>query len=105
MYRFLLRRLLLLVPTLLGMSIIVFMMVRLLPGDIIDILTAGDVSITDEQREQIREQLGIDGSYPEQYAHWLGNAVQGDFGTSLRNTTPVTETLGDALPITLELVF
>lgn len=105
MQQFLLRRLTLLVPTLLGMSMIVFLMVRLLPGDIIDIFTAGDVSITDEQRRQIKEQLGLSGSYPEQYWHWLSGAVQGDFGDSLRNTTPVSEILLDALPITLELVF
>ncbi|MBA2475796.1 MAG: ABC transporter permease [Actinobacteria bacterium] len=105
MQQFLLRRLTLLVPTLLGMSMIVFLMVRLLPGDIIDIFTAGDVSITEEQRRQIKEQLGLSGSYPEQYWHWLSGAVQGDFGDSLRNTTPVSEILLDALPITLELVF
>jgi peptide/nickel transport system permease protein len=79
-------------------------MVRLLPGDIIDIYTAGDISITPEQREQIKEDLGISGSYPEQYWDWLSGAVQGDFGTSLRNTTPVSEMLVDALPITIELV-
>jgi len=105
MQQFLLRRLVLLVPTLLGMSIIVFLMVRLLPGDIIDIFTAGDTSITDAQRQEIKEQLGIAGPLPEQYWNWLKGAVQGDFGTSYRNTTPVSETLVDALPITLELVF
>ena len=105
MHQFLLRRLLLVIPTLLGMSIIVFLMVRLLPGDIIDIFTAGDISITDEQREEIKEQLGLTGSYPEQYWNWLSGALQGDFGESLRNTAPVSEILLDALPITLELVF
>jgi len=104
MYRYVARRLLLLIPTLLGMSIIVFMAVRLLPGDIIDVLTAGDLSITDEQLRQVREQLGLTGSYPEQYLRWLGDAVRGDFGVSLRNTTPVSETLGVAIPITLEIV-
>jgi peptide/nickel transport system permease protein len=105
MQQYLLRRLLLLIPTLLGMSIIIFLMVRLLPGDIVDIFTAGDISITEEQRQDIKEQLGLTGSYPEQYWRWLSSAVQGDFGTSYRNTTPVSETLLDALPITLELVF
>jgi peptide/nickel transport system permease protein len=104
-HRYLARRLLLLVPTLIGMSIIVFTMVRLLPGDIIDVLTAGDISITEEQRAQMRDELGLSGSIPEQYARWFGDAAQGDFGESLRNTAPVTEILGDAIPITLELVF
>ena len=105
MQQFLLRRLLLLIPTLLGMSLIVFLMVRLLPGDIVDIFTAGDTTITDEQRQQIKEQLGLTGSLASQYWEWLSGAVRGDFGTSYRNTTPVSETLVDAIPITLELVF
>jgi len=105
MQQFLFRRLLLLVPTLIGMSLIVFLMVRLLPGDIVDIFTAGDTTITDEQRHQIKEQLGLTGPLHVQYWDWLSSAVQGDFGTSYRNTTPVSETLVDAIPITLELVF
>ena len=105
MQQFLLRRLLLMIPTVVGMSIIVFLMVRLLPGDIIDIFTAGDTSITDEQRQQIKDDLGLSGSYPEQYWDWASGAIRGDFGDSLRNTTPVSEILIDALPITLELVF
>ncbi len=105
MQQFLLRRLLLLVPTLLGMSLIVFTMVRLLPGNIIDIYTAGDTSLTDAQRNEIKVQLGLNGSYPSQYWHWLSHAVQGDFGQSLRDTSPVSGILVDALPITLELVF
>jgi peptide/nickel transport system permease protein len=104
MHRFLARRLLLLVPTLFGMSLIVFLMVRLLPGDIIDVLTGGDIQVTEEQRQQMREQLGIDGSLAEQYVNWAGDAVRGDFGESLRNTEPVTSVLADALPITIELV-
>jgi peptide/nickel transport system permease protein len=103
-HRFLARRLLLLVPTLIGMSMLVFLMVRLLPGDIIDVLTGGDIFVTEEQRQQMREQLGISGSLPEQYANWVSDAVRGDFGESLRNTEPVTSILGDALPITIELV-
>jgi len=105
MKQFLLRRIVLLVPTLLGMSLIVFLMVRLLPGDIVDIYTAGDTSLTDAQRQAVKEQLGLTGSLPHQYWNWLSGAVQGDFGISLRNTTPVSDMLVDALPITLELVF
>ena len=105
MHQFLIRRLSLLVPTLLGMTLIVFLMVRLLPGNIVDIITAGDTSLTDEQRKQIEDQYGLSGSLAHQYWGWLKDAAQGDFGTSLRNTTPVSEMLVDALPITLELVF
>ncbi|HZG36244.1 MAG TPA: ABC transporter permease [Gaiellaceae bacterium] len=105
MQQFLVRRLLLLVPTLIGMSLIVFLMVRLLPGDIVDIFTAGDTTITDAQRHEIKEQLGLTGPLHVQYWEWASGAVRGDFGISYRNTTPVSETLIDAIPITLELVF
>ncbi|HEX4746197.1 MAG TPA: ABC transporter permease, partial [Gaiellaceae bacterium] len=60
---------------------------------------------TEEQRQQAREQLGLTGSYAEQYWRWASNFVQGDFGFSYRNTQPVSEILAHALPITLELVF
>jgi peptide/nickel transport system permease protein len=105
MREFLVRRLLLLIPTLIGMSLIVFLMVRLLPGDIVDIFTAGDTTITDAQRHEIKEQLGLTGPLHLQYWDWASSAVRGDFGISYRNTTPVSETLLDAIPITLELVF
>lgn len=79
-------------------------MVRLLPGDIIDILFGGDLSAPEEVKEQAREQLGLNGSYAEQYWRWISGVVQGDFGFSLRNTEPVSNIIGDALVITLELV-
>jgi peptide/nickel transport system permease protein len=99
------RRILFMIPTLIGISIGIFLMVRLLPGDIIDILLAGDLSATEEVKQQAREQLGLTGSYPEQYWNWVSDAAQGDLGESLRNTEPVSDILLDALPITAELVF
>ncbi|MBA3427240.1 MAG: ABC transporter permease [Actinobacteria bacterium] len=80
-------------------------MVRLLPGDVIDILFGGDVTADEEVKQQAREQLGLTGSYPEQYWRWISRAFQGDFGDSLRNTEPVSAILRDSLPITLELIF
>ena len=100
---YVLRRILVAIPTLIGISIIIFLMVRLLPGDIIDVLLGGDQLATEEQRQQAREQLGLTGSYAEQYWRWASNFVQGDFGFSYRNTQPVSEILTNALPITLEL--
>jgi len=92
------------IPTLFGVTIGIFLMVRLLPGDIIDILFGGDQTASEEIKEQAREQLGLNGSYPEQYWRWISGAVQGDFGFSLRNTEPVSNIVVDALPITLELL-
>ena len=105
MIGYIIKRTLLLVPTLFGVSVGIFLMVRLLPGDIIDILLGGDITATEEVKQEAREQLGLTGSYPEQYWNWISGAVQGDFGDSLRNAEPVSAILRDSLPITLELVF
>jgi len=101
---YVLRRFLVAIPTLIGVSIIIFLLVRLLPGDIIDVLLGADQGASEEQRQQAREQLGLTGSYFEQYWRWASSFVQGDFGFSYRNTQPVSEILTTALPITLELV-
>ena len=99
------KRALLVIPTLIGVSIAIFLMVRLLPGDVIDVLLGADTEATPEIRAQARKQLGLDGSYAEQYWRWISGAVQGDLGTSVRNAEPVSSILRDAVPITLELVF
>jgi peptide/nickel transport system permease protein len=98
------RRFLLMIPTIVGISIVIFLMVRLMPGDIVDVLLGGDAVATQEQKDQVREQLGLTGSYPEQYWRWASGAVQGDFGESYRNTEPVGDILRRAVPITLELM-
>ena len=98
------RRVLLTIPTIVGISIIIFLMVRLMPGDIIDVLFSGDVTATEEVKQQAREDLGLSGSYPEQYWNWASGVVQGDLGESYRNTEPVGDVLLRALPITLELM-
>jgi len=98
------RRFLLMIPTVVGISIIIFLMVRLMPGDIVDVLLGGDAVATEEQKDQVREQLGLTGSYPEQYWHWASGVVTGDFGESYRNTEPVADVLSRAVPITLELM-
>ncbi|MCP9486507.1 MAG: ABC transporter permease [Gaiellaceae bacterium MAG52_C11] len=105
MLGYIVKRTLLLLPTLFGVSVGIFLMVRLLPGDIIDILLGGDITASEEVKQEAREQLGLTGSYPEQYWNWISGAVRGDFGDSLRNAEPVSTILRDSLPITLELVF
>ena len=99
------KRSVLVIPTLVGVSIAIFLMVRLLPGDVIDVMLGADTQATPEVREQARKQLGLDGSYAEQYWRWASGAVQGDLGDSVRNAEPVSSILRDAAPITLELVF
>ena len=93
------------IPTMIGISIVIFLMVRLLPGDIVSVLAGADVGSDPKLIEQAREQLGLTGSYPEQYWRWISGVLQGDLGDSLRNTEPVSTVLLNALPITAELVF
>ena len=102
---YVLKRILVTIPTLIGISIIIFLMVRLLPGRHHRHPRAVPTSRRrPEQIAQAREQLGLTGSYPEQYWRWISNFVTGDFGFSYRNTQPVSEILAHAVPITLELV-
>ena len=96
-------RVLLLIPTLLGMSILIFLMLRLLPGDIVDIIAGADPQADTAARQQLREAMGLADPIPVQYVHWLGDLLQGDPGTSLRSGQPVSQLLLASLPITVEL--
>lgn len=104
MYRYIAKRLLLLIPTLVGASIAIFLMVRLMPGNILDVILGGDVSVSQQVREKAREQLGLNGSYLDQYWRWASHVAVGDLGKSLETTQPVSTILLHALPITAELV-
>jgi ABC-type dipeptide/oligopeptide/nickel transport system permease component len=95
------RRLVAAVPTLLGVSVVVFMMVRLLPGDPAR-LVAGLLASEDDVRN-IRHQLGLDQPGPVQYADFLTRLVHFDLGTSVRSGQPVTYEILARLPWTIEL--
>jgi peptide/nickel transport system permease protein len=101
--KYILGRLVLLVPTLLGMSLLIFLMLRLLPGDIVDIMVGADPQAGEAARERLREAMGLADPIPVQYVRWLGNLLRGDPGTSLRSGLPVAELLGASLPVTVEL--
>ena len=103
MGKFLIRRALLLIPTLIGMSLLIFLMVRLMPGDIVDALVGMDPDITIEAKELMRARLGLDKPIPVQYVNWLGDVLQGNLGTSYRTYEPITGQLLRSLPITLEI--
>jgi peptide/nickel transport system permease protein/oligopeptide transport system permease protein len=95
------RRLVAAVPTLLGVSLVVFMMVRLLPGDPARIVAGLLASESDV--ENIRHQLGLDQPGPTQYADFLGRLLHFDLGTSARSGQPVTYEVLARLPWTIEL--
>lgn len=104
MHAYVLRRLLALIPTLLFASLIVFFTVRLIPGDVIDMmLSQNDVSAGKKDREALIKALGMDKPILTQYFSWLGQVLKGDFGNSLWQSTPVLERLVERLPITAEL--
>jgi len=106
MLNYLIRRLLALIPTLLFASLIVFCVVRMVPGDVIDLmLSENDFSSTDlETRSQIEQALGIDKPVYVQYWHWLYNIVRhGDLGNSLWQDTSVVDDILARLPVTIEL--
>ena len=92
-----------LIPTLIAMSVLVFLMLRLLPGDIVDIISGPDAQADDAARQRLREAMGLSDPIPVQYLCWLGDLLTGDPGTSLRSGQPVGNLLLRSLPVTLEL--
>src|SRR5687768_5601925 len=101
MFSFIARRLLATLPVLLIVSVLVFLMLRLTPGDPAAVL-AGDAAST-EQIARIRQGLGLDRSVPEQYFIWFGHVLTGDLGQSYYYKTPVTTLIGQRLEPTLSL--
>jgi peptide/nickel transport system permease protein len=100
--QFVARRLLATVPLLFFVSVVVFSFVHVLPGDPA-ILFLGEEA-TPETLAQFRARLGFDRPLVAQYVEWLGRALAGDLGRSLRTNQPVTEAIVQRLPVTLELL-
>lgn len=101
MLKFAVRRLLLLIPILLGLSILVFVFVRALPGGP-ETALLGERS-TPERAAQVRAAYGLDRPVHEQYFSYMGKVVQLDFGTSIQTQRPVSEEIGRRFPATVEL--
>ena len=97
------KRLLIAGVTLLGMSILIFVLMRLTPGNITDIIfeSAGYVDQADKKR--LEAELGIDKPVPVQYTRWLGELLRGDLGKSYRYDLPAWEIIKPRLPVSLEL--
>jgi peptide/nickel transport system permease protein len=101
MHLYLARRLLLVVPTLIGVSIVVFSMVRLLPGDAVSMLLQDYAYASDA--DAMRARLGLDRPFHVQYFEWVGGLLQGNLGASLRSNDPVTIEISNRMPVTAEL--
>ncbi len=102
MLSYLLRKLALIVPTFIGISICAFAFVRLLPGDPI-LAMAGEHGVTPERYAQLREQFGYNLPIWQQYLNYLWQVVRGDFGISLGTKRPILTDFGTLFPATLEL--
>lgn len=101
MSRYIIRRLLLMVVTLLGVSVFVFGLIRILPGDAVTMLLQ-DYAYA-ENLDALRAKLGLDKPVYVQYWEWLGRVLRGDLGASLRSRQPIIDELARRLPITAEL--
>ena len=109
MRKYVAHRLMLFIPSLLGASILIFVLMRMVPGDIAEILVyqtgTESSAIQQKQIQQIREELGLNRPVIIQYLAWLGNAIRGDFGYSYTQRRPVTDILKERFPRSMELAF
>lgn len=104
MLSFILRRLISIIPTFIGVTIITFVLVRLIPGDPV-LLMAGERGLSPERHAELMAELGLDKHILLQYKDYLVNIFQGDLGTSLVTHTSVFQEFMDRFPATVELGF
>ncbi|HEY6799625.1 MAG TPA: ABC transporter permease, partial [Agromyces sp.] len=97
------QRILAVVPVMLGVAIVSFFMIRLIPGDIVDSIMGTEYS-DPVVEASLREYYGIDAPWYEQFATWFGNVITGDLGTSYFFSRPVSELLADVVLPSLELM-
>jgi len=101
--RFVLKRLLLTIPILWGVSVITFALVYLTPGDPVDLMVGLNPNMSPGEEAALREQYGLDEPVYIQYVDWLTNALQGDFGQVIRTNRPVSDLILDRIPPTIAL--
>jgi peptide/nickel transport system permease protein len=100
---YILARLALVLPVLLGVSLVTFSLIRLVPGDPVTVVLGPDARTTPEQIAAIRAAFGLDEPAPIQYVRWMGHILSGDLGTSFRTGRTLTEELALRMPVTVEL--
>lgn len=101
MTKYIIRRLLQTIPVLIGVTILVFSLMHLVPGNPAQIIAGEGAS--EKTVQQIEERLGLNEPIPVQYAKFVGNAVQGDLGSSVRSGRPVMDEIGARFWVTVEL--
>jgi peptide/nickel transport system permease protein len=106
MQRYILRRLLLTIPTIFGVTVLIFIAMRVIPGDPLAMIQSegsGSHMLTEEQLQAARASLGLDKPYPQQYLEWIGAILRGDLGQSFWRGDSVREIIMRRLPITAEI--
>jgi len=101
--RYLARRAVWTIVAVLGVSVLIFFLVRLLPGNIVDIIAGTEGQLSKAQRAAVLKEFGLDQPLPVQYFRWIGNMLRGNFGWSFRTGQPVAALIVSRLPITIEL--
>lgn len=102
--RFILTRLAHLLGVFFGISVLAFLLIRLLPGDPAMVIASQSGAADPELISEIRQDLGMDLPIWQQYGQWILNIFQGDFGTSYQNNRPVVDAIFDSLPVTIHLL-
>lgn len=103
MLRYIAQRLVALIPVLIGISLVTFFLIRLVPGDVVDLMLANETSMDTERAQEIRRVFGLDKPIHLQYWDWISGVAQGDLGNSLRTGQPVRDEIIRKLPVTVEL--
>ena len=104
MYRYFIRRILLMIPTLLGVAIVVFVLMRLIPGDIVELRLSGEGGMVDQADiDAMRAQLGLDKPMIMQFLGWLWGAIQFDFGNSMWTGRPLSLELEQRFQLTVQV--
>lgn len=104
MHRYIIRRLLISIPMLFGITLIIFTLANLIPGDPLTAMMSEEAPMSGEAMEQRRETLGLDQPLPVRYFLWVTEVLQGNLGFSFITYVPIGETILDRIPQTLELM-
>ncbi|OBX03988.1 peptide ABC transporter permease [Gallibacterium genomosp. 3] len=102
MFRFIFKRVAMVIPTFIGITLLTFALIHLIPGDPIEI-RMGERGLSPEVHQQMMHQLGLDKPLPDQYFDYLKGIAHGDFGTSFKNNVPVLDEFLSLFPATIEL--
>ena len=105
MKQYIIRRVLISIIVLFGVSVMLYTLTRLMPSDFVDLSTSANLQITEEQKQHLRELYGLDKGIIDGYFSWLNDVFHGDLGTSLTLKRPVFDVIKDYAPITFFVAF